>query len=155
VADAVGDRVRRWTTINEPWCAAMLGYGAGIHAPGRAEPHAAVAAAHHLLLGHGLAMDALRARVAGRGPDADQRPEIGITLNPYPVVAATSAPETDADRDAVRRIDGIANRLWYDAVLRGGPTPTTCSRTWRRCAVSATSATATSPRSPAPSTRWG
>jgi beta-glucosidase len=119
VADAIGDRVRRWTTINEPWCAAMLGYGAGIHAPGRAEPNAAVAAAHHLLLGHGLAMDALRVRVSGQGPDADQRPEIGITLNPYPVVAATSAPETDADRDAVRRIDGIANRLWYDAVLRG------------------------------------
>jgi beta-glucosidase len=119
VADALGDRVRRWTTINEPWCAAMLGYGAGIHAPGRTEPDAAVAAAHHLLLGHGLAMDALRARVSGRGLDADQRPEIGITLNPYPVVAATSAPETDVDRDAVRRIDGIANRLWYDAVLRG------------------------------------
>jgi beta-glucosidase len=119
VADALGDRVRRWTTINEPWCAAMLGYGAGIHAPGRTEPGAAVAAAHHLLLGHGLAMDALRARVSGRWLDADQRPEIGITLNPYPVVAATSTPETDADRDAVRRIDGIANRLWYDAVLRG------------------------------------
>ena len=119
VAGALGDRVRRWTTINEPWCAAMLGYGAGIHAPGRTEPGAAVAAAHHLLLGHGLAMDALRARVSGRGLDADQRPEIGITLNPYPVVAATSTPETDADRDAVRRIDGIANRLWYDAVLRG------------------------------------
>jgi beta-glucosidase len=119
VAEVLGDRVRRWTTINEPWCAAMLGYGAGIHAPGRTDPAAAVAAAHHLLLGHGLAMDALRARVSRRGLDADQRPEIGITLNPYPVVAATATPETDADRDAVRRIDGIANRLWYDAVLRG------------------------------------
>jgi beta-glucosidase len=119
VADALGDRVRRWTTINEPWCAAMLGYGAGIHAPGRTEPDAAVTAAHHLLLGHGLAMDALRARVSGPGLDTDQRPEIGITLNPYPVVAATSTPPTDADRDALRRIDGIANRLWYDPVLRG------------------------------------
>ena len=119
VADALGDRVRRWTTINEPWCAAMLGYGAGIHAPGRTEPDAAVVAAHHLLLGHGLAMDALRARTSGQWLDVDRRPEIGITLNPYPVVAATSTPETDADRDAVRRIDGIANRLWYDAVLRG------------------------------------
>jgi beta-glucosidase len=120
VADALGDRVRRWTTINEPWCAAMLGYAAGIHAPGRTEPGAAVAAAHHLLLAHGLAMDVLRTRVSGRGDDAGNGPEIGITLNPYPVVAIDPTAEaTDADRDAVRRIDGIANRLWYDAVLRG------------------------------------
>jgi beta-glucosidase len=109
VADAIGDRVRRWTTINEPWCAAMLGYAAGIHAPGRAEPGASVAAAHHLLLGHGLAVDALRARLA---PTA----EVGITLNPYPVVTAGPGGR---DRDAVRRIDGLANRLWYDAVLLG------------------------------------
>jgi beta-glucosidase len=119
VADALGDRVRRWTTINEPWCAAMLGYAAGIHAPGRTEPGAAVAAAHHLLLGHGLAMDVLRARVSGHGPDPSQGQEIGITLNPYPVATDPPAQAAGADRDAVRRIDGIANRLWYDAVLRG------------------------------------
>jgi beta-glucosidase len=109
VADAIGDRVRRWSTVNEPWCAAMLGYAAGIHAPGRIEPGAAVAAAHHLLLGHGLAVDALRARLRS---DA----EVGISLNPYPVVTASSS---ERDRDAVRRIDGLANRLWYDAVLLG------------------------------------
>ena len=111
VAPALGDRVRHWTTINEPWCAAMLGYAAGIHAPGRADPTAAVAAAHHLLLAHGLAMDVLRAHTPR---DA----EIGITLNPYPVVYATDTPD-DRDDDAVRRIDGIANRLWYDPVMRG------------------------------------
>src|SRR3954467_13657345 len=54
VGAALGDRVRHWSTVNEPWCAAMLGYASGVHAPGRAEPGAAVAAAHHLLLGHGL-----------------------------------------------------------------------------------------------------
>ncbi|HKY65822.1 MAG TPA: GH1 family beta-glucosidase [Acidimicrobiales bacterium] len=113
VAGALGDRVRRWTTINEPWCSAMLGYAAGVHAPGHTDPGAAVAAAHHLLLGHGLAVDALR---AGLRHDPDDPPEIGITLNPYPVVAAT---EGDADRDAARRIDGLANRIWYDPVLRG------------------------------------
>jgi beta-glucosidase len=109
VAGALGDRVHRWTTVNEPWCAAMLGYAAGIHAPGRTDPGAAVAAAHHLLLGHGLAVDALRDRVAG---DA----EIGITLNPYPVEPATDG---EADRDAARRIDGLANRLWSEPVLHG------------------------------------
>ena len=77
--------------------------------PGRSEPGAAVAAAHHLLLAHGLAVDALRATVA---PDA----EIAITVNPYPVVAAGDG---DADVDAARRVDGVANRLWYDAVLLG------------------------------------
>ncbi|CAM5353207.1 beta-glucosidase [Streptomyces tanashiensis] len=35
VAGAVGDRVKRWTTLNEPWCSAFLGYGSGVHAPGR------------------------------------------------------------------------------------------------------------------------
>jgi beta-glucosidase len=90
----------------------MLGYAAGIHAPGRTEPGAAVAAAHHLLLAHGLAVEVLRDRVT-----ADET-EIGITVNPYPVLPADPDP-TPADLDAVRRIDGIANRLWYDAVLRG------------------------------------
>jgi beta-glucosidase len=118
VAGALGDRVRRWTTVNEPWCAAMLGYAAGIHAPGRTDPAAATAAAHHLLLAHGLAVDVLRARVAssGNGSTAGREPEIGITLNPYPVVAVGDRPE---DHDAARRIDGLANRIWYDPVLLG------------------------------------
>jgi beta-glucosidase len=135
VAAALGDRVRRWTTINEPWCAAMLGYAGGIHAPGRTEPGAAVAAAHHLLLGHGLAVDVLRTHVTAGAPpsarptgadadvpgvegasDSSVGPEIGITFNPYPVVPTGDRPE---DHDAARRIDGIANRLWYDPVLRG------------------------------------
>ncbi len=106
---ALGDRVRRWSTICEPWCVSMLGYASGIHAPGRSEAGAAVAAAHHLLLAHGLAVDALRANVT---LDA----EIAITVNPYPVVAAGDG---EADADAARRVDGVANRLWYDAVLLG------------------------------------
>jgi beta-glucosidase len=106
---ALGEHVRHWGTVNEPWCASMLGYSAGVHAPGRTNPGAAVAAAHHLLLGHGLAVDALRASAR---PDA----EVSITLNPYPVVTAGT---TDADRDAARRVDGVANRLWYDPLLTG------------------------------------
>ena len=106
---ALGDRVPRWSTICEPWCVSMLGYASGIHAPGRSEAGVAVQAAHHLLLAHGLAVDALRANVA-------PEPEIAITLNPYPVVVAS---EDEADIDAARRVDGVANRLWYDAVLLG------------------------------------
>src|SRR5690606_11692201 len=77
---ALGDRVDRWITVNEPWCAAFLGYGSGVHAPGRRDPVAAVRAAHHLLLGHGLATRALRAAA----PDA----EVGTTPNLYAVSPA-------------------------------------------------------------------
>ncbi len=107
--EALGDRVRIWTTLNEPWCAAFLGYAAGVHAPGRQEPTAALAAAHHLLLGHGLATQELRRR----DPDAT----LGITLNltvPDPL-----DPSSEADRDAARRIDGQFNRIFLDPVLRG------------------------------------
>ena len=73
VEHAFGDRVARWITLNEPFCSSMLGYGSGRHAPGRREGLAALAAAHYLLLGHGLALDRLRS----------EQPEgqYGITLN--------------------------------------------------------------------------
>nr|WP_174720539.1 GH1 family beta-glucosidase [Amycolatopsis sp. BJA-103] len=105
----LGDRVANWSTLNEPWCAAMLGYASGIHAPGRREPRAAVAAAHHLLLGHGLAMDVLRRHA----PAASS----GITLNLYPV--STADPSSTVDIEAARRVDGLQNRLFLDPVLRG------------------------------------
>lgn len=108
VRDALGDRVRHWTTMNEPWCAAFLGYGSGEHAPGRSDAESALRAAHHLLLGHGLAVEVLRG-----GP-----PEVkcGITLNLYPVSPRSDGEE---DRDAARRIDGLQNRIFLDPVLRG------------------------------------
>src|SRR5947208_2526779 len=55
--ERLGDRIGGWTTLNEPWCSAFLGYYSGIHAPGRTD--GAIPAAHHLLLGHGLATDRL------------------------------------------------------------------------------------------------
>src|SRR5690606_21031912 len=44
VADRLGDRIGTFITLNEPWCSAFLGYGSGVHAPGRTD-HAAVLAA--------------------------------------------------------------------------------------------------------------
>ncbi|MEV4665271.1 GH1 family beta-glucosidase [Micromonospora echinofusca] len=108
VADALGDRVRYWTTLNEPWCSAFLGYGSGVHAPGRSDGADAVRAGHHLMLGHGLAVQALRA--------ARPSVEVGVTVNLYPVTPASDAP---ADVDAARRIDGLANRFFLDPLLRG------------------------------------
>ncbi|GAA3723567.1 GH1 family beta-glucosidase [Plantactinospora mayteni] len=105
---ALGDRVRHWITLNEPWCSAFLGYGSGVHAPGRTNPGEAVRAAHHLMLGHGLATRAIQAA----RPDA----EVGVTLNLYAVSPQTSSA---GDADAARRIDGLANRIFLDPVLRG------------------------------------
>ena len=60
VAARLGDRVRHWVTINEPWVIAWLGYGLGLHAPGRASEADAVSAGHHVLLAHGRAVEVLR-----------------------------------------------------------------------------------------------
>jgi beta-glucosidase len=109
VHDRLRDRIRAWTTLNEPWCSAFLGYAAGHHAPGRTEPAAALAAAHHLMLGHGLAVRALRA--------ADPDATFGITLNLHPVEPEGADP---ADADAARRVDAISNRVFLDPLLRGG-----------------------------------
>jgi beta-glucosidase len=106
VHDRLGDRVGTWTTHNEPWCAAFLGYAAGVHAPGRREPAAAYAAAHHLLLGHGLAARALRA--------ADPGLEVGIVLNLSPAYVDQPGAETAAEV-----VDLVQNRLWLDALLHG------------------------------------
>ncbi|GHF41130.1 GH1 family beta-glucosidase [Streptomyces sp. NRRL_ISP-5395] len=108
--EALGDRVEHWTTLNEPWCSAMLGYAYGLHAPGRRDLGDAMAAVHHLLLGHGLAAGALR-DAAGGDPL-----ELGITLN-----LGTATPETDseADREACRRADGMGTRLYLDPLVHG------------------------------------
>ncbi len=107
--DAIGDRVPTWTTLNEPWCSAFLGYTGGQHAPGRQEGVAGLVAAHHLMLGHGLVIDELRRR----GTSAD----LGITLNL--TVADADDPTDELDRDAARRIDSLHNRVFLDPILRG------------------------------------
>jgi beta-glucosidase len=106
---ALGDRVENWTTLNEPWCSSFLSYIGGEHAPGRQDPEAGLAAAHHLLLGHGLAVRELR--------DSNPALRLGITLNltvPDPV-----DPTDPGDVDAARRIDGQFNRFFLDPIFRG------------------------------------
>ncbi|HWB35098.1 MAG TPA: GH1 family beta-glucosidase [Rugosimonospora sp.] len=110
VYERLADRVVEWTTLNEPWCSAMLGYALGEHAPGRRDYPAAMHAIHHLLLGHGLAAQRIRAAAGGR----DLR--LGITLN---AGTATPATDSDADRDAARRADGMGLRIYLDPLHRG------------------------------------
>ncbi|WP_182898910.1 GH1 family beta-glucosidase [Microbispora sp. H10830] len=104
VHERLGDRVGTWTTLNEPWVAAFLGYCSGVHAPGRRDPAAAFRAAHHLLLGHGLAARALRAAGAA---------EVALTLNLAPVV------QTDDGHEEAARVDALMNRQFLDPALRG------------------------------------
>ncbi|MEV3934943.1 GH1 family beta-glucosidase [Glycomyces sp. NPDC049804] len=101
VGARLSDRVHTWWTLNEPWCSAFLGYGNGHHAPGRTEPAAALAAVHHLNLAHGLAVQALR------GAGAEQ---VSIVLNPT---------QCRGEEEAVRVVDGIANRVFFDPILLG------------------------------------
>jgi beta-glucosidase len=109
-ADAVtrclGDRVKTWSTFNEPWCSSLLSYGQGVHAPGLTDPALALKVAHHLLLAHGMAMPIIRANC----PDG----EAGIVLNLVP-----SEPLTDsqADYEAYRFHDGYFNRWFLDPVF--------------------------------------
>jgi beta-glucosidase len=109
LADALGDRVEVWTTLNEPWCAAFLGYAAGEHAPGATDPGLALRAAHHLLLAHGLGVQALRAALPASA-------QVSVTLN---FAQVRGVDPSAATADAVRRVDGLANRLFVEPILRG------------------------------------
>ena len=109
VHDALGPDVDTWMTLNEPWCAAFLGYASGHHAPGLTDPRASLRAAHHLLLAHGDATAAMR-RAAG------PTHRFGIVPNLYGVQPASRRPE---DLAAAAAIDGLQNRMWLDATLKG------------------------------------
>lgn len=111
VQKTLGDRVKRWATHNEPWCAAWLGYGGGIHAPGIRDHALATRATHHLLLSHGRAVAAMREQ----DPDA----AYGIVLNLDNVRAVDDEAVT---REALPAYDAVRNRVWLDALAgRGYP----------------------------------
>jgi beta-glucosidase len=108
---ALGDRVGRWFTLNEPWCSAFLGYEYGHHAPGREDRAAAYRAVHHLLLAHGLG---LRAHAA-----AGIKVPIGVVIN-----AMTPRPATrrEEDIEAADRASDKGTALWFDPIYgRGYP----------------------------------
>ncbi|MCD0483580.1 beta-glucosidase [Streptacidiphilus sp. ASG 303] len=110
VAGRLGDRVHSWSTLNEPWCTAYLGYANGFHAPGRSEPAAALAAAHHLNLAHGLACAAM-------APHLPAGAHRSVSLNLQHARPLTGDP---ADLEAARRVDAVANRIFLGPLLDGG-----------------------------------
>lgn len=107
VAQALGDHVGMWITMNEPQQAANQGYRVGTHAPGKTDYALAAAATHHLMLGHGLAMQAMRAALPGRIP-------IGISLDVHPV-----RPACEDALGAAVVLDAETNRIFLEPVLHG------------------------------------
>ena len=108
VHEALGDRVPHWTTLNEPWCSSFLSYIAGAHAPGRQDVAAGLAAGHHLLLAHGLAVEALRDAGVSR---------LGVTLNMN--VVDPLDPSNPADVDAARRVEQQCNDFFIAPIFHG------------------------------------
>lgn len=108
VAQRLGDRVRLWGTINEPWVVAFMGHATGEHAPGLRDEALARQVVHHLLLAHGLAMQAIH----------NVRPEaqIGIVLNLWMIDAASEKTEdVAAAEEAWQR----SQTMFLDPLLRG------------------------------------
>lgn len=106
---ALGDRVRHWTTLNEPWCSSLLSYAIGAHAPGHTDPLEGIVAAHHLMLSHGRAVRVIRENCPGA--------EVSITLNPTQIYGPEGGDEADAD--AVRRADNIYNGIFFSPIFAG------------------------------------
>jgi beta-glucosidase len=109
VVGHLGDRVRHWTTLNEPYCSAELGYFVGRKAPGRQSRADGFAAAHHLLLGHGLAVERIRA--------ASPTAEVALVLNVAPVYPAS---ERDDDIEAAHLHHRLLNRWYVEPALGFG-----------------------------------
>ncbi len=104
---ALGDRVKLWATINEPWVVVDQGYVEGRHAPGRRDWREAAAVAKNLLRAHAAAVEAYR---------AEWKHAIGLVVNFVPIHPAS---ETEADRRAAQRLDAYLNRQFLDPALLG------------------------------------
>ncbi len=115
VAEALGDRIIRWITLNEPLVVAHNGHRIGVHAPGLTDDAVAAAVTHHLLLGHGLGAAAVRAAAPGA--------EVGITLNLTPVRVAADGSELNGSGAALERArlvaDATHNGIFLEPVLFG------------------------------------
>jgi len=104
----LGDVVPLWITHNEPWCASMLGYFLGEHAPGHKDLREGLIASHNILLSHGLTVEAFRQTNL-------KNSQIGITLNLQPAYPAT---EKEEDVMAARLFDGFFNRWFLDPLFK-------------------------------------
>jgi beta-glucosidase len=108
LTDKLGDRVKNWMTHNEPWCSSILSHVIGEHAPGHTDWKEGLAAAHHILVTHGIAMKILREKVK------DGSHGIALNLNP-----AYANNDSESAQLAVQRFDGYFNRWFLDPIFKG------------------------------------
>ena len=108
VVKALGDRVKNWITLNEPWEHAALGHLMGEHAPGKTNPAACCRVSHHQLLAHGLAVE----RIRSLAPEA----KVGITLSQTLVFPESEHPK---DRQAARLANQFFNQYFLDGLYKG------------------------------------
>ncbi|MEM7675709.1 MAG: GH1 family beta-glucosidase [Myxococcota bacterium] len=108
VGRRLGDRAKKWVTHNEPWCSSILGHESGHHAPGLKDRGKALAAGHHMLLSHGLAVDALR--------DTFSDLDIGIVQILCPGYPASPS---EADAEATQVFEDDFNRWFMDPIAFG------------------------------------
>jgi beta-glucosidase len=108
VAKTLGDRVNTWAIFNEPWVFTYLGYGSGIHAPGKKDPKLFLKAAHTVNLAQGEAFRAMKA--------ASPKAQIGSAFSMAPVEAATDSP---ADRAAADRFHALNNVYFLYTAMHG------------------------------------
>ena len=107
VGERFGDRIKNFFPINEPWVVSWLGYGIGIHAPGRKSRAEAFAAAHHTVLSHYAAFDALKALGLNVGPVQNQSQFVPDDSN------------NEYQKNAADVLDAVQNRFWMDAYYKG------------------------------------
>jgi beta-glucosidase len=109
VVDHLGDRVKHWMIFNEPWVFTILGYLAGIHAPGRREPNDAIRATHTVNLAQGLAARALR----------ESRGKPAMVGTAFSMAAVHAASDSDEDRGAAERWHRFSNLWFLETVMQG------------------------------------
>jgi beta-glucosidase len=110
VTRRLGDRVRFWSTFNEPRIFVWLGYIEGTHAPGlKVGWEQGAQAAHHVMLAHGAAFRVMRQNL---GPDA----QLGIVYAMSPIETTSDDPEVVARQ---QEMDARTNRWFLDPVLLG------------------------------------
>ncbi len=120
VVDALGDRVKHWITLNEPWVNAVSGFLFGDHAPGIRNPWTALRVAHNFLLANAAGYEVIKGRTSGSS--------VGVTLSLIPVYPMR---QNDRDRAAARMANQFANDLFLDPLCHGSfPEPL-----WRRLGV--------------------
>ncbi|MEI8167964.1 MAG: GH1 family beta-glucosidase [Chloroflexales bacterium] len=113
----LGGEVRFWATHNEPFVQAFYGHGTGENAPGHRNPWEILTVGHHLLLSHGLAVEAFRAVLPRPATSGAPAPQIGIVLFVWPHHAAS---RSQRDQAANRIADGGMNRLFLAPLFAGG-----------------------------------